>query len=128
MYILRGPYWRKVPRPFRGTVCGLPGALSVIETDAVRTPCAVGLNVTVMRQLAPAARAAGQLLDWAKSPGSAPVRVMAATSSSALPTLVSFTLWARLVVPTVRRRGKSTLAGFKLTLACRKIEMESTNW
>jgi hypothetical protein len=65
-----------VPRPESGTVCGLPGALSVIEIEAVRNPCAVGENVTLMRQLAPAATVGGQLLDWAKSPSSGPVMVM----------------------------------------------------
>jgi hypothetical protein len=53
MYILRGDHWRNMPRPFRRTVYGLPGALSVIETEAVRTPCAVGVNVTVI-ETAPA--------------------------------------------------------------------------
>jgi hypothetical protein len=75
----------------------------------------VGLNVTVMRQLPPAATVAGQLLDWAKSPGLGPVRVTPMMSSCALPTLVSFTVFGRLVVPTVRRTRKDTLVGVRLT-------------
>jgi hypothetical protein len=68
MFISRGAHSRNVPRPVSGTVCGLPGALSVIEIEAVRTPCAVGVKVTVMRQLTPDHTVGGQLLDWAKSP------------------------------------------------------------
>jgi hypothetical protein len=44
-----------VPPPVNGTVCGLPTALSVTLRVAVRVPLAVGLNVTVMVQLALAA-------------------------------------------------------------------------
>jgi hypothetical protein len=70
MFKLRGDHWRKVLRPVSGMVCGLPGALSVIETEAVRTPLrAVGLNVTVIRQLAPDATVGGQLFDWRSRQG-----------------------------------------------------------
>jgi len=40
--------------PVRLTVCGLPVALSVMVTEAVRLPGAVGVNVTLMVQLLPA--------------------------------------------------------------------------
>jgi len=40
-------------------LCGLPGALSVMETLAVRLPEAVGENVTEIVQLALAANVAG---------------------------------------------------------------------
>src|SRR4030081_2434216 len=43
------------PVPVRLTVCGLPAALSVTLTFAVLVPFAVGVKVTVMVQLAPAA-------------------------------------------------------------------------
>src|SRR5215467_1024308 len=43
------------PVPVNGAVCGLPLALSVIETEPVRVPVAVGLKVTLMVQLAPEA-------------------------------------------------------------------------
>ena len=44
-----------VPVPERLTICGLPLALSVMLTEAVRLPLAAGLNVTLIVQLAPAA-------------------------------------------------------------------------
>jgi hypothetical protein len=43
------------PVPVSGTVCGLFEALSVIVRLPVRTPTWVGVNVTLIRQLAPAA-------------------------------------------------------------------------
>jgi hypothetical protein len=39
---------KSVPVPLKGTACGLPEALSVIVTLAVRFPVAVGLNVTLI--------------------------------------------------------------------------------
>ena len=44
-----------VPVPERLTVCGLPRALSVILTEALRLALAEGVNVTLIVQLAPAA-------------------------------------------------------------------------
>ena len=44
-----------VPAPERLTVCGLPLALSVMLTEAVRLPLAAGVKVTLMVQLLPAA-------------------------------------------------------------------------
>ena len=51
-----------VPVPERLTVCGLPLALSVMLTEAVRLPLAAGVKVTLMVQLVPAATLAPQLL------------------------------------------------------------------
>ena len=45
-----------VPIPFRETVCGLPGALSVTDSAPVRFPICVGLKATLIVQLVPAAR------------------------------------------------------------------------
>src|SRR5579872_1828570 len=73
-----------VPVPERLTVCGLPVALSVTLTAAVRVPAAVGVKVTLMVQWAPAATLVPQLLDWPKSPGSAPVRTMLEIVKTAL--------------------------------------------
>jgi hypothetical protein len=56
------------PVPARLTTCGFCGALSVNDTVPVRTPTAVGVNVTFTVQFAPATSVAPQLLDWAKSP------------------------------------------------------------
>ena len=44
-----------VPMPLSGTCCGLPAALSVTIRAAVRVPEAVGLNLMLIVQLAPAA-------------------------------------------------------------------------
>jgi hypothetical protein len=49
------------PVPVSETVCGLPLALSAIETEAVRVPEAVGLKVMLIEQLAPAATLDPQL-------------------------------------------------------------------
>ena len=45
-----------VPAPLRLTVCGLPGALSVIESVPLKLPIAFGVKVTWIVQLAPEAR------------------------------------------------------------------------
>jgi hypothetical protein len=52
-----------VPVPVRAAVWGLFAALSVMVTLADLAPVAVGLNVTLMEQLAPAATLAPQVLD-----------------------------------------------------------------
>jgi hypothetical protein len=51
-----------VPVPERPTVWGLPLALSLILTEAVRLPLAVGVKVTLIVQLAPAATELPQVL------------------------------------------------------------------
>src|SRR5215471_3406394 len=38
--------WKSIPTPDRGTVCGLPSALSVTLKVPVRVPVVVGVNVT----------------------------------------------------------------------------------
>lgn len=79
------------PFPDKLTVCG-PGALSVIATLAVRLPVAVGLQVTLILQLAPAATLLPQVFFSVKSPGLTPVKAMFAIVMGALPVLVSVTL------------------------------------
>jgi hypothetical protein len=64
------------PVPERAAVWGLPAALSVTVTAAVRDPVVVGLNVTLTVHCAPAARLEPQLLVWAKSPLLVPVIAM----------------------------------------------------
>src|SRR5258708_10052931 len=68
-----------VPIPVRPTFCGLPAALSVTLRAAVRVPLAVGLNVTLMLQLAPAANELPQGWVCAKSPPLIPAIAMAAS-------------------------------------------------
>ena len=53
---LVGDSFAVVPIPLSGTGCGLPLALSVTLSAALRVPVAVGLNVTLIVQLAAAAR------------------------------------------------------------------------
>ena len=53
------------PVPVRLAVCGLPVALSVTVTVPVREPAAVGVKVTLIEQLPPAATEAPQVLVWA---------------------------------------------------------------
>jgi len=48
--------------PESETVCGLPPALSAMETEAVRVPVAVGLKVTLIVQFALAAKVAPQVV------------------------------------------------------------------
>jgi hypothetical protein len=52
---LVGDSFAVVPIPLSGTFCGLPAALSVTLKAAVRVPEAVGLNLMLIVQLAPAA-------------------------------------------------------------------------
>jgi hypothetical protein len=61
-----------VPVPERLSVWGLPAALSVNVTEAVRAPAALGANETVSVHCAEAAREVPQLLlkvkSWAFEP------------------------------------------------------------
>lgn len=85
-----------VPVPVSETVCGLPAALSVIETEAVRMPFAVGLKVTLMLQLAPAATLVPQVFVCEKSVELVPVTPMLVIVRVALPVLVRVTFCAGL--------------------------------
>ena len=88
------------PEPVRLAVWGLPLALSVTVTLAVLVPDAVGLKVTLIAQVVPAATEPPQVLLWAKSPLLVPVTAMLLMLSAALPVLDSVIAWAALVVPT----------------------------
>src|SRR5437899_2408587 len=81
------------PVPVRLMVCGLPAMLSVIVTAPVRMPVAVGVNVTLMVQLAPAATDVPQVLVCMKSP----LATMLVTLSATFPVLFSVTDCAALV-------------------------------
>ena len=67
------------PVPDRAAVWGLPVTLSVTVNVAFRIPVAVGVEVTLMVQLAPAARLEPQPFVRAKSPLSVPVIAMLLT-------------------------------------------------
>jgi hypothetical protein len=85
-----------VPVPLRLTVCEPLAALSSIVSVPVRAPPTVGVKVTEMLQLFPAARLSPQLLVCPKSP----VVVMPTMVSVVFPLLLSFTVFAAPVVPT----------------------------
>ena len=67
-----------VPVPVRLTFCGLPAALSVIDNVPVRVALCVGLKVTLMVQLASAARLELQVFVWLKSPLAAILVILSA--------------------------------------------------
>jgi hypothetical protein len=67
-----------VPVPVRLTVCGLPAALSVIDNVPFRVALSVGLKVTLMVQLASAARLEPQVFVWLKSPLAAMLVILSA--------------------------------------------------
>jgi hypothetical protein len=81
----------ETPVPERLTDWGLPAALSVMARAAERLPPTVGLKVTLMVHLAPAATEVPQLLDWAKSLALTPKSAMLVTLKAALPELVRVT-------------------------------------
>jgi hypothetical protein len=87
--------------PVKPTVCGLPVALSVIATEAVRAPVAVGRKVTLMVQLAPAAKLDPQVVVRVKLVLLVPVMAMLEIVRTPAPLLVKVTDRAALVVFTV---------------------------
>ena len=95
-----GPLDVEAPVPVRVAVCGLPVALSVAATVAVRVPEAAGVNVTLIVQLAPAATDVPHVLLSAKSPPLVPVTAILVMLKAALPVFESVIAWAALVVPT----------------------------
>lgn len=90
----------EVPVPVRFTVCGLPVALSVNTTAAVRVPAALGVNVTLSVHWLEAESEEPQVLVKLKSPALAPVTWMLENVKVALPTLINVADAAALVVPT----------------------------
>jgi hypothetical protein len=86
--------------PIRLTFCGLPPPLSLIEIDADLLPLADGANVTLIKQLPPAATLVPQVFVCAKSLGFRPVTEMLMILIATLPLFVRVILFARLVVPT----------------------------
>jgi len=77
-----------VPVPERDTDCGLPLALSVTVSEAVRAPIAEGVRDIRIVQLLPAATEEPQVLFSVKSAGSAPVKAMLVMLKAALPGLL----------------------------------------
>jgi hypothetical protein len=88
------------PVPARATLCGLPLALSAIDSVPDREPSAEGVNVTLIVQFAPANILVPQLFDSAKSLAFVPATEMLATLSPVPPVLLSVTACAALGLPT----------------------------
>jgi len=93
------------PVPLNATVCGLPVALSAISNVAVRVPFALGVNSTLIVQLAPPASVPSALhiplafgKGTPKSPAFAPLIVNPVKFTAAVPVFVTDTLKAVLVV------------------------------
>ena len=86
-----------VPVPVRLMVCGLPLTLSAMLTEAVRMKGAVGLNVTLIVQVPPAATEL-QVVVATKSLGLVPVTETFVMVKFAFPVLVRVLLSAEVVV------------------------------
>jgi hypothetical protein len=115
------------PVPLIGTLCGLPDALSVTFTVDDRLPVLVGVKITLMVQLAFAAREEGQVLVSEKSPVLPVEILMPVTDNEAFPVLVSVITCALLPMPTCWL-PKLMLVGDRLTIACagRNVEYART--
>jgi hypothetical protein len=90
-----------VPVPVRLTDWVVAGpSLSVMVNEPLREPAALGANVTLRVQLAPAATLVPQVLVSAKSPLPVPAMLTLVMLSVASPVLVSVMGAAELAVPT----------------------------
>src|SRR5512146_843544 len=108
-------------------LCGLPLALSLMLTEAVRVPVAVGVKVTLMVQLPLAATELPQVFVWAKSPELVPASEMPLIVRVLLPMLVRVTFWAVLLVPTAWL-VKVRLAGDSVTVELTPVPVRLTVW
>lgn len=77
------------PVPESMALCGLPDALSMIESLAAREPGACGAKVIVAVQVPPAPMDGPQLLVWVKSELLVPVMLMPVMLRDAFPVLTS---------------------------------------
>jgi hypothetical protein len=114
-----------VPVPVRLTVCGLPAAVSVTVRVAVLVNAAVGVNLTLMVQLEPAASVAPHVVVRVKSVLFAPVMVMPVMDSVAVPVSRKVTVCAELVVPMSRVLNESD-AGERLTAGAVPVPLKLT--
>jgi hypothetical protein len=114
-----------LPVPVRFTVCGLPWALSVMLTAAVRLPMAAGVNVTLIVQLPFTATVLPHVLVTVKSLGFAPVVPMLVMAKLRFPVLERVTGCAALVVPRFWL-GKVRVPGEKLTAAPLPVPVRTT--
>src|SRR2546422_755181 len=119
-----------MPVPASDTDCGLPGASSVMVTVAVRALAAVGVNVRLRRQLAPATTVAPfvQVVPaaMAKSPGFKPARAMLVMLRVAVPLLVRDTACVELRELS-RWYPKARLVGAKVTAGTIPVPASDTD-
>jgi hypothetical protein len=85
------------PVPVSEIVCGLLPALSTKVTEPTALPAVVGVKVTLMVQIPPAATDEPQVLVWAKGP----LAVIEPRFRVAVPLLVTVTVCTALVVFTI---------------------------
>jgi hypothetical protein len=83
------------PVPLRVTICGLPGALSEMLSVPLRVPLPVGIRITLIVQLLPAATLVPQLFVCVKSPLTAKLEIV----TTPLPVLVRVMTCALLELP-----------------------------
>lgn len=105
------------PVPPMVTLCGLPDTLSETFTAEERFPVLVGLNTTLMVQLAFTARDDGQVVVSEKSVVLPLEILMPVTVSEAVPVFVRVITCAELFTPTCWL-PKVKLVGDKLTTGC----------
>ena len=74
--------------------------MSVMASCELLAPAALGVKVTLMVQLDPAATELPQLLVWAKSPLFPPAKAMLLILTAPLLALEKVTAWGADVVPT----------------------------
>ena len=98
---------KHAPLPVSEAFCGLPAALSEIESVPVRLPAAVGLKVTLIVHLAPGAKVTLQV---SVSPKSA-VAVMPVICSAPVPELVTVSGSGGVVSPSYSKGPKAKLEG-----------------
>jgi hypothetical protein len=87
-----------VPVPLSVAVCGLLASLSATLRVAVTAPAAVGVKVTLIVQLLPAARVAVHALVWANDDAPVPVMLTTMLLTVAVLLFFSVTVCAVLVV------------------------------
>lgn len=114
-----------VPLPLTVTDCGLPDALSVIRRLPLLVPVAVGLNVTLMVQVALIAREEPQLLVCAKSPGFVPENAILEIVKAAVPVFFNVTGWATLALPTASEPNDKVV-GESCTIGDTAVELKFT--
>ena len=110
------------PTPLNDTDWGLPAVSSVMVRAAERAPIWLGVKITLMAQLAPAARLGPQVVVWLNSAVLDPAMAMLVMSVGKVAVLDSVSESAPLALPT-NSVPKSKLAGDRTRLsACSRIE------